>query len=107
MAEESGFKLMAMTGQVRARSGLVLVGWLVLCFGVGLVSSIFTARNLSVWYAGLVKPPLNPPSQVFGPVWTILYALMAVSAWMVWKTRDSTCRRRGLLLFLVQLGLNF
>jgi tryptophan-rich sensory protein len=92
---------------VRPRSGLSLAGWLLLCFAVAGVSSIFMARGIPGWYAGLVKPPLNPPNQVFGPVWTVLYALMAVSAWMVWKTRSSPCRRRGLRLFFVQLALNF
>ena len=98
---------MATQPVVRPRSGLALGGWLALCFAVATASSIFSAHSLSGWYAGLIKPPLNPPNQVFGPVWTVLYTLMAVSAWMVWKTRPSTCRRRGLVLFCVQLGLNF
>jgi benzodiazapine receptor len=94
--------------QVESRpgSGLALIGWLALCFSVAAVSSIFSAESITHWYAGLIKPPLNPPNQVFGPVWTVLYALMAVSAWIVWKTRPSACRRRGLLLFCIQLGLN-
>jgi tryptophan-rich sensory protein len=91
----------------RPRSGLALAGWLLLCFAVAAVSSIFGSRSLSNWYAGLIKPPFNPPNHVFGPVWTILYVLMAVSVWIVWKTRPSPCRRRGLRLFCVQLALNF
>jgi benzodiazapine receptor len=98
---------MATQVESRPRSGLALAGWLVLCFAVAAVSSIISARSIPTWYAGLIKPPLNPPNHVFGPVWTVLYALMAVSAWIVWKTRPSPCRRRGLLLFCVQLGLNF
>jgi translocator protein len=86
---------------------LALVGWLALSFAVAGISSIFTSARLSGWYAGLVKSPLNPPNQVYGPVWAVLYTLMGVSAWMVWKTRPSGCRRRGLLLFCVQLALNF
>ena len=93
--------------QTRPYTRSALLGWLALCFGVGIGSSIFTARSISTWYAALAKPPLNPPDQVFGPVWTVLYALMAVSAWIVWKTRPSTCRRRGLRLFVIQLALNF
>ncbi|HEX3469667.1 MAG TPA: TspO/MBR family protein [Silvibacterium sp.] len=90
----------------RPNSTLALVGWLVLCFAVAAVSSIFVTGGIPTWYTGLVKPPLTPPNQAFGPVWTVLYALMAIAAWIVWKTRPSTCRRRGLRLFCVQLALN-
>lgn len=92
--------------ETRPHSRTALIGWLALCFAVGGLATVFPARAIPNWYAGLVKPPLNPPNQVFGPVWTVLYALMALSAWIVWKTRPSACRRRGLRLFLVQLGLN-
>jgi tryptophan-rich sensory protein len=98
---------MATQQQARPRSALALAGWLLLCFAVAALSSVLSARSIDTWYAGLIKPPLNPPNQAFGPVWTALYALMAVSAWIVWKTRQSPCRRRGLLLFCVQLALNF
>ena len=98
---------MAVQQEVRPRAGLALAAWLVLCFAVAGVSSVFSAHSIPTWYAGLVKPPLNPPNQVFGPIWTVLYALMAVSVWTVWKTRPSPCRRRGLRFFCVQLGLNF
>ncbi|MFZ0662027.1 MAG: TspO/MBR family protein [Acidobacteriaceae bacterium] len=84
-----------------------LIAWLVLCFAVAGISSIFTAHNIPTWYAGLASPPLTPPNWVFAPVWTALYALMAVAAWLVWRTRSSGCRRRGLSLFWVQLWLNF
>lgn len=83
-----------------------LIGWLVLCFAVAGVSSLFSAPSIPTWYAGLVKPALNPPNWIFAPVWTILYALMAVAAWLVWKTRPSTCRPTGLRLFGVQLWFN-
>ena len=93
--------------QTRPHTRTALVGWLALCFGVGAASSIFVTRSILTWYAALAKPPFTPPNHVFGPVWTVLYSLMAVAAWMVWKTRSSTCRRRGLRLFAVQLALNF
>lgn len=99
---------MTTTGtQQQERSWLALAGWLLLCFAIGGLSSIFPAKSIPTWYAALVKPPLNPPNQLFGPVWTVLYALMGISAWIVWKTRPSPCRRRGLRLFCVQLALNF
>lgn len=90
----------------RPRASLALIGFLILCFAVAVVSSIFSAHNIPIWYAGLIKPPLNPPNWVFAPVWTTLYALMAIAAWLVWKTRPSGCRRHGLRLFYVQLAMN-
>ena len=101
------FRMTPNAVQTRHNGRLALLGWLALCFGVGAVSSIFAARSIPTWYAALEKPPLNPPNQIFGPVWTLLYALMAVAAWIVWKTRSSPCRTRGLRLFLIQLALNF
>lgn len=92
--------------QTRPHARAALIGWLALCFGVAGISSIFVAGSLPNWYERLAKPPLTPPNHLFGPVWTVLYALMAVSAWNVWKTRPSSCRRRGLRLFAVQLALN-
>jgi tryptophan-rich sensory protein len=58
------------------------------------------------FYADLVQPAWAPPGAVFGPVWTILYGLMAIAAWSVWKAESSEARRAGLWLFLVQLIFN-
>jgi tryptophan-rich sensory protein len=59
------------------------------------------------WYAGLAKPGFTPPDRVFGPVWTILYILMAVAAWRVWKAETTRLSvRRALAMFFVQLALN-
>lgn len=55
------------------------------------------------WYAALIKPSWNPPAWIFGPAWTLLYTLMAVAAWLVWK-RDGW--RRPLQLYGLQLALN-
>ena len=79
--------------QTRPHARAALLKWFALCFGIAAVSSIFPARSIPTWYDALVKPPLNPPNHIFGPVWTALYSLMAVSAWIVWKTRPSSCRR--------------
>jgi tryptophan-rich sensory protein len=57
------------------------------------------------WYAGLVKPSWNPPSWVFGPVWSLLYVMMAVAAWQVWNS-DHERRLPAVTLWLVQLLFN-
>jgi tryptophan-rich sensory protein len=58
------------------------------------------------WYDGLQKPAWNPPGWIFGPVWTALYTMMAVAAWLVWKRGGFAAQRLPLTLFLVQLALN-
>jgi tryptophan-rich sensory protein len=89
------------------RAILVLAGFLAATFAVAGVSSVFTIKQIPAWYATLVKPSFNPPNQIFGPVWTLLYTLMAIAAWRVWRLPSSRLRTRGLWLFWVQLGLNF
>jgi benzodiazapine receptor len=51
----------------------------------GVIGSVFTVPSITGWYAGIVKPAINPPSWVFGPVWTTLFALMGVAAFLIWK----------------------
>ena len=58
------------------------------------------------WYAALRKPSWNPPSWLFGPVWTALYLMMATAAWLVWRRGGCSGQRRALTLYLVQLVLN-
>jgi tryptophan-rich sensory protein len=58
------------------------------------------------WYAGLSKPAWNPPAWLFGPAWTVLYALMAIAAWLVWRQGGWSANRWALGLFAAQLVLN-
>jgi benzodiazapine receptor len=58
---------------------------IVICELAGIIGSVFTISTIPTWYAGVVKPALNPPSWVFGPVWTLLYALMGIAAFLIWK----------------------
>ena len=87
------------------RPWLVLIVFLAICLGVGGLSSIFTARSIRDWYPRLRKPLGTAPNWVFGPAWTTLYALMAISAWMVWREYRSGARA-PLLIFFAQLLLN-
>lgn len=80
-----------------------LAGWLLLCFGAAGMGAAFAPGD---WYAALNKPSWNPPGWLFGPVWTVLYAMMATAAWLVWKEGGWNKQREPLLLFLGQLALN-
>jgi benzodiazapine receptor len=85
------------------KSALALVAWLAVSFAASLVGSRFMPGE---WYAALAKPAWTPPDWIFAPVWSLLYGLMGVSAWLVW--RRAGFRRAGpaLGVFLAQLALN-
>lgn len=87
---------------------LRLAGCIVMCQAAGAIGSVFTVTSLDSWYANLVKPSFNPPGWVFGPVWTLLYTLMGIAAWLVWKrgSLSGPPVRGALTLFLLQLALN-
>jgi translocator protein len=77
------------------------------CLAVGFAGSFFTNTSISSWYAGLNKPFFNPPSWVFAPVWTMLYVLMGVSAFLIWRQGlEDKKVRTALFAFIVQLALN-
>src|SRR5262245_19718175 len=96
--------------QANVRSGVVrqlaaLAVAVVLCLGVAAAGGALTASSLGDWYPGLAKPGWTTPDWLFGPVWTLLYLLMAVAAWLVWRDGRPTARG-ALVVFGVQLGLN-
>lgn len=91
----------------RERPLLTLAAVVLVCELVGIVGAVFTATGVESWYATLNQPELAPPNWVFGPVWTTLYALMGVAAWLVWREGTGRARQVALGLFGVQLALNF
>jgi translocator protein len=82
---------------------LMLVILIVACFAVAGIGGLATTPNIPNWYAGLAKPSWNPPSWLFGPVWSVLYLSMAVAAWLVWRRGNALM---PLTLFAIQLGFN-
>jgi tryptophan-rich sensory protein len=88
-----------------------LIGAILLCQGAGGIGALFTNDGLKTWYPRLKKPSFTPPSGVFGPVWTTLYALMGIAAYLV-SSRDEEnpearqAVRRAEGIFALQLGLN-
>ena len=92
---------------MRKISYSILLLWSILSVAVGSLGGLVTAPNIASWYTYLIKPDLNPPNWVFGPVWTLLYALMGASAYIVWFTmRKKKPKRNPLYWFGIQFVLN-
>lgn len=87
-------------------STLALLGSIALATGIGLAGSFATMEHVDGWYADASTAPWSPPNVVFGPVWTALYVMMAVAAWLVWRRRHEGDVRPALLAYGVQLVLN-
>src|SRR4030042_2662889 len=84
-----------------------LVVSIIACLAAGAIGSIFTRQAISTWYATLEKPAFNPPNWLFAPVWTLLYIMMGIAAFLVWrKGLENRQVRTALIVFLVQLVLN-
>lgn len=88
----------------RQAAGLVVV--VVVTFAAAGIGSVFTSGSVSEWYPSIEKPSWTPPGWLFGPVWTALYTLMAVAAWVIWRKEGWAGARAALVLYAVQLALN-
>lgn len=88
------------------RQAAALLLFLVLCLSAGFIGSWFTASSVDDWYQHLNKPNWNPPSWIFAPVWTTLYCMMAVAAWLVWRRAGLQGSIVAQICFGVQLILN-
>jgi benzodiazapine receptor len=86
---------------------LKLIVSLLLPIGIGAFAGIFTMDAIPGWYETLNQPSFNPPNWVFGPVWTTLYFLMGISLFLIWKQSANKVRNRAILVFMIQLILNF
>lgn len=94
-----------MVSQSRQEQVLGLIGWLVISFAASSVGAVASIQAKS-FYGQLIQPVWAPPPWVFGPVWTMLYALMAIAAWLVWRTGGLRNNRIALSFFLAQLVFN-
>ena len=110
MANQNVLEARGLVPRGRVPSWLGLVGWILSAAAAAAVGAL-ASRNADTFYAALSKPTWAPPGSVFAPVWSTLYVLMGVAAWLVWRARPATAeartiQRRGLMLFVAQLALN-
>ncbi|MDA5342848.1 TspO/MBR family protein [Stenotrophomonas maltophilia] len=89
----------------RSSQALGLLGWFAVTFAAAALGAWASTSAVS-FYASLTLPAWAPPAGVFGPVWTLLYAMMAVAAWLVWRERGWGGARPALTLYLLQLAVN-
>ncbi len=80
---------------------------IILPLSIGAIAGLFTARAIPEWYASLNQPSFNPPNWIFGPVWTTLYLIMGISFFLIWKLEYGKKRNQAIVIFMVQLILNF
>jgi translocator protein len=91
----------------RSRSAIALFVAIATPLAAGGLGTIATSQAIPTWYRGLRRPSWTPPGWIFGPVWTTLYTMMGVAAWLVWKAGwEKSSVRRGIGLFVGQLFLN-
>jgi len=80
--------------------------FVLVCLGVAGLGAIVTTPEIGGWYRTIAKPSWNPPDFIFGPVWTTLFVMMAIAAWLVWRPAGFQAAAVPLTLFAVQLLLN-
>lgn len=85
---------------------LKLAAALALTVGLGGAGGFFTVSEIATWFVTLRKPSFNPPNYLFGPVWTLLYILMGISLYLIWKLPPSPQRKKAITIFLIQFLLN-
>ena len=94
-----------MVSHSKLRLTLGLIGWLIVSFAASAIGAVASIQARS-FYSQLAQPAWAPPPFLFGPVWTVLYAMMAIAAWLVWRSGGLHTNRIALSLFMAQLALN-
>lgn len=87
-------------------NGAVLLLFIAVPLGIGFTGSFLTADQVDGWYASADQAPWTPPNAVFGPVWTLLYVMIGVAGWLLWRSTATSRRRRAFALYGIQLVLN-
>ncbi len=95
---------MKRTSSSRTKQIIAFVIALLVPLAVGGIGSLVTISEIPNWYTTIAKPNLNPPNWLFGPVWTLLYVLMGISLFLIW--RQHRARHKAYIVFAVQLLLN-
>ncbi len=96
----------AAMGASRVRDYGALAVFVAICLAIAALGGLATATSVETWYPSLVKPVFNPPNRLFGPVWTVLYLMVAIAGWRVWRCGGSPVQRRAMLAYAIQLLLN-
>ena len=94
-----------MAPNTRQKQIVGFVGWLIVSFIAAAIGGA-ASFQAAPFYTHLVRPDWEPPPSIFGPVWTVLYTLMGIAAWLVWRVGGFRAAKSALTLFLVQLTLN-
>ncbi len=94
-----------MTHTTKSGKAFGLVVWLAVSFVAAAIGGIASAKA-GLFYRQLARPDWAPPGWLFGPVWTVLYVLMGIAAWLVWRVRGFRASRAALILFIIQLAAN-
>jgi len=92
--------------KIRKFSLLEIFLSILLAQATGLLGSIFTITGLESWYGGLTKPAWNPPNWLFAPVWTLLFTLMGVASYIIWRYYPKKEAKKALVLYLIHLPVN-
>ena len=89
------------------KSFLMLIGFIIACFAIAGVGGYVTSTTVSTWYPTLQRPDWTPSGRTIGMVWNVLFFLMAISGWLIWKRAGFTPKtRRAFTLYAIQLALN-
>ena len=88
------------------KNWLKLIISILICQTAGFIGSLFTSSSVRTWYPYINKPGFTPPDSVFAPVWTLLYVMMGVSLFLVWKVYREKDIRSAVKIFFIQLFLN-